>query len=311
MARWMAARLFDFRMPQLHFKSELAALIASYDLKQLITFAYVDQWGPVVQATGADAGIKTICVQNAAQDPEEFPRLAWSDHYCVESLYLKDELRGFGYPPEKISATGLPHFTSGSKSQNELVETSGRPAILLVTQPIYYSYYVQLIRRLSQFCANNGCELHIKYHPRQLGDEYATTISEVSDICPIRIFHRESLDAALDHSKLSISVVSAAIVRSINYGVPALSFLPKSEKYLDIYYCAPENLFVADTFDALEQTLQGAMDNFPAFWKDFKSRRQHYIENHLNIEPTYDASVNIFKVIDAYLPSEVRSTQGR
>lgn len=300
-ARWMADRLFDFYIPQRHFAIELNSLIKEHELKLLITFAYVDQWGPVIQKTGEAAGIHTICVQNAAQDPEEYPRLAWSDHYCVESRYLKNELLAMGYPEQSITATGLPHYTSGLRSQDSLTPTEQKPAILLITQPIYHHYYVNLIKRLAPFCASRGLELHVKYHPRQLGSEYADVLEEVASFCFIKIFHRENLDLALGEAKLCISVVSAAILRAINLGVPTISYLPKSEKYLDLYYCSEKNLFVADTFDELDKILKRAMNDFPAFWEDFKQRRQHYLENHLTIEPSDDCIQNIMGVVQSHL----------
>lgn len=300
-ASWMSDRLFDFFLLQRHFAREMGSLIQVRNVKLLITFAYVDQWGPVIQKAGEAAGIRTICVQNAAQDPEEYPQLAWSDHYCVESLYLKNRLVALGYPAGQITATGLPHYTTGAKSQAALISTSGKPAVLLVTQPIYTGYYIELFKWLAPFCARNGCELHVKYHPRQTGDEYADVLANVSRICPVTVFHRESLDDALKEARICISIVSAAIIKAINIGVPTISFLPKSEKYLDLYYCSNENLFVADTLCDLDNILRWAIGDFPDFWSAFKRRRQNYLDNHLATEPSGDSALNILGVINAHL----------
>lgn len=300
-ASWIAERLFDFSLSQRHFSSEVSALIQSHHLRLLVTFAYVDQWGPVVQRTGQKAGIKTVCVQNAAQDPEEYPRLSWSDHYCVESRYLKKELMALGFPSDKISATGLPHYIGGAIGQEDMASTADKSTILLITQPIYESYYLSLIEWLSRYCAAKNCSLAIKYHPRQVGDEYYEAIETAKALCPVTIFHREELGQSLSDAKLCISVVSAAILTAINRGVPTISFLPKSEKYLDLYYCSERNLFVAQTIDALRDVLDQANDDFPAFWAEFKKRRLNYLENHLTIEPSDASAHNILEVLNAHL----------
>jgi len=300
-ATWMAERLFDFGLLQRHFAAELGALIDSHELRLLVTFAYVDQWGPVVQKTGQKVGIKTVCVQNAAQDPEEYPRLAWSDHYCVESKYLKQELIALGYPSDNITATGLPHYTDGAINQSDMTSTADKSTILLITQPIYESYYLSLIEWLSAYCAAKNCDLAIKYHPRQMGDEYSKAIKKASTLCRVRVFHREDLGHALSDTKLCISVVSAAILKAINIGVPTISFLPKSEKYLDLYYCSEDNLFVAQTIDALRDLLDHANDHFPDFWAEFERRRQNYLDNHLTIEPSDISAQNILEVLNDHL----------
>ena len=300
-ATWMTERLFDFSLLQRHFSAELSAVIKSRDLRLLVTFAYVDQWGPVVQKTGQRAGIKTICVQNAAQDPEEYPRLAWSDHYCVESKYLKQELTSLGYPTDQITATGLPHYTDGAISQENMVSTANKTTILLITQPIYESYYLSLIEWTSAYCASHKCDLAIKYHPRQMGDEYSEAIEKAAAVCQVKVYHREDLDQVLSDSKLCISVVSAAILKAINIGVPTISFLPKSETYLDLYYCSERNLFVAQTIEALRNLLDLSMNDFPEFWEEFKGRRQNYFDNHLTIEPTDVSTQNILEVLNAHI----------
>lgn len=303
LSQWMVDRLLDFQVPQHHFQMELEHIIESYDLQELITFAYVDQWGAVITKAGDTFGIKTVCVQNAAQTPEEYPRLAWSSHYCVESRYLKDTLQSFGYPVSQISATGLPHFITGFTAQANLPGSSAiQNSILVLTQPIYHSYYVKLIQKLSVLCAQYGYELHIKYHPRQLGTEYNDVIAQCSSTCLIKVYHREDLDEVLAMAGICVSVISASIMRALNRGVPTVSFLPKSEKYLDLYYCSPKNLFVAENYDVLAEILDQAVHQEEDFWQEFKTRRQHYIDNHLTIGPTDDASENICQKIQACLP---------
>jgi hypothetical protein len=296
-AEWMSDRLFDFFRMQRHFGAELRALIRAHDLQLLITFAYVDQWGPIIQHTGTLEGIPTVCVQNAAQDPEEFPRLAWADHYCVESQYLKSTLIALGYPSDRITATGLPHYTEGLRSNQSLMPTTQKRSILVITQPIYQEYYLELLQWLAPFCAENNYELHVKYHPRQSGNEYADVLEKAARDCPVVVFHRENIDSALCEAKLCISIVSAAIIRAINIGIPTISFLPKSEKYLDLYYCSEENVFVAETLEDIGVILTQATKDFPSFWCDFLNRRQHYLANHLATEPTGDSANNIFGII--------------
>ena len=304
-ARWMSDRLFDFARLQRYFAAELAAIIRKYELELLVTFSYVDQWGPVIQQTGAAEGIPTICIQNAAQDPEEYPKLAWANHYCVESLYLKNRLIALGYPEDAITATGLPHYIEGMKSDEPLLPCPKRPAILVITQPIYFEYYVDLLEWLGPFCAHNGFELHVKYHPRQLGNEYANVLENLTQNCTIKVFHRENLELALGGAHICISVVSAAILKAINLGVPTISFLPKSEKYLDLYYCSDRNLFVAENIKQLEKLLISSIDDFPTFWRDFLFRRRNYLSNHLVIEPTNDSADNIFGVICDHLSRKI------
>lgn len=300
-ASWMTERLFDFGLLQRHFATELDALIRSHDLRLLVTFAYVDQWGPVIQLTGNKVGIKTICVQNAAQLPEEFPRLAWSDHYCVESKYLKDRVIALGYPEDKITATGLPHYSDNAVEQENLASTEEKSRILLITQPIYDSYYLHLIEWLAEYCGSRNLELAIKYHPRQNGDEYSGAIAKAERHCSINIFHREDLEVALSSAKLCVSVISAAIFKAINLGVPTISFLPKSEKYLDVHYCSDDNIFVAQRTDELRAILDMANDDFQEFFGRFKRRRQNYFDNHLKLEPSSESAQNILRVLSDHL----------
>lgn len=300
-ANWMAERLFDFGLLQRHFAAELDSLIRSHDLQLLVTFAYVDQWGPVIQLTGQKAGLKTICVQNAAQLPEEFSRLAWSDHYCVESMYLKERLIALGYPKNKITATGLPHYSKNAVEQENLSKTEGKKTILLITQPIYGGYYMHLIEWLAEYCGARDLELALKYHPRQNGDEYSEALLNAERYCGIKIFHREELEVALSTAKVCVSVMSAAIFKAINVGVPTISFLPKSEKYLDVHYCSEDNIFVAETTDELREILDLATDNFQDFFEQFEKRRQNFFDKHLMIEPSSVSAQNIVGVLNDHL----------
>jgi hypothetical protein len=290
-------RLFDFFLPQRHFFYELENIAKYYNVNCLITFAYIDQWGGMVKAVGDSLGIKTIAVQNAAQDPEEFPRLCWADHYCVESLYFKRRLISLGYPESMISGTGLPHFTDVLTNGDVQPNLRRNRQILILTQPIYEKYYNQLIIASAKFCRKNNYTLTIKYHPRQTGKEYKKAINFARQKCIVDVFKTESLDTIILSSRLVISVVSAAILRSLNLGVPTVSFLPKSEKYLDLYYTEAENLFVVSSIDALNELLERVNEDYQAILKEFEGKIEHYKSNHLRFELEQDPRTNITAVV--------------
>ena len=292
-------RLFDFFVPQRHFARELSAMVEKFNITKLVTFAYVDQWGGVVKSVGDNFGIKTISIQNAAQDPEEYPRLCWADHYCVESLYLKRRLVGLGYPETKISGTGLPHYTASSLSDTIKVNKCEVNQIVILTQPIYDRYYNQLIEAASNFCAQNDYVLAVKYHPRQAGNEYTTAIESALKKCMVKVYKSESLDKIVLSSKLAISVVSAAILRSLNLGVPTVSFLPKSEKYLDLYYTDSDNLFVVSDISGFNKLLRNVKDNYSDVLLQFEKKLEHYVAEHCIFENHQNPLRNVIRVIDS------------
>ncbi|EOC7459388.1 hypothetical protein GU260_14340 [Vibrio cholerae] len=292
-------RLLDFFVPQRHFANELSLMVEKFNISKLITFAYVDQWGGVVKSVGDKYGIKTIAIQNAAQDPEEYPRLCWADHYCVESMYLKRRLIKLGYPEDKITGTGLPHYTVNSLSNQIKVNICDNNQILILTQPIYDRYYNQLIEAAADFCAVHDYQLAIKYHPRQLGNEYNTSIELARDKCVVKVYKSESLDNLVLSSKLAVSVVSAAILRSLNLGVPTLSFLPKSEKYLDLYYTDSANLFVVSDIKSFRDFLEMLNKDYAEFLSHFEEKLQHYIAEHCIFENTQVPLLNVASIIHA------------
>jgi|GEM_PF-1698623 len=292
-------RLLDFVLPQHHFATELSFMVRNFNINKLVTFAYVDQWGGIVKAVGDLHGIKTFAVQNAAQDPEEYPRLCWADHYCVESLYLKRRLVSLGYPESKITGTGLPHYSVGAVDKEINVNICQINQIVILTQPIYERYYNVLIDAVSTFCGKYGYTLAVKYHPRQVGNEYDRAISAASKKCTVNVFKSESLDQIALSSKLAISIVSAAILRCLNLGVPTVSFLPKSEKYLDLYYTDISNVFVVSDVEALNQLMSEIECDYDSFLNEFKAKLEHYFSEHCVFEPTQSPLLNVAKVIQS------------
>jgi len=292
-------RLLDFFVPQRHFAKELTSMVEQFNITKLVTFAYVDQWGVVVKSVGDKFGIKTVSIQNAAQDPEEYPRLCWADHYCVESLYLKRRLVGLGYPETKISGTGLPHYTVNSLDNTIKVNKCEVNQIVILTQPIYERYYNQLIDAASNFCAENGYVLAVKYHPRQAGNEYSVRIENALKKCAVKVYKSESLDEIVLSSRLAISVVSAAILRSLNLGVPTVSFLPKSEKYLDLYYTDSENLFVVSDIPSFTELLKEVHDNYSDVLEQFEEKLEHYVAEHCIFENQQNPLRNVVGIIDS------------
>jgi len=294
----LKSRLLDFYLTQKNFEIELSAMITELNIARLVTFAYVDQWGGIIKSVGDSHDIETIAVQNAAQDPEEYPRLCWADHYCVESLYLKERLVSLGYPQSKITGTGLPHYSAASTDTPSVGNSGVRSKqILLLTQPIYYKYYSILIEFLAVFCSQNGYSLAIKYHPRQVGNEYDSAISKIDDTCQVDIYKSESLDTIVQSSLVAISVVSAAILRCLNLGVPTVSYLPKSEKYLDLYYTDENNLFVVSDVSELEELLSYMTNDSASFFEEFNRKLRHYVNAHCVFEPLNDPSDNVSSII--------------
>lgn len=297
--RELKNRLLDFFIPQHHFATELSSMIKHFKINKLITFAYVDQWGGIVKSVGDSHRIKTFAVQNAAQDPEEYPRLCWADHYCVESLYLKKRLVSLGYPEKKITGTGLPHYSLGAVDKEININISQVNQIVILTQPIYERYYNVLIEAVSIFCGKYGYTLAVKYHPRQIGNEYDKAIDTASKKCTVKVFKSEPLDHIVLSSKLAISIVSAAILRCLNLGVPTVSFLPKSEKYLDLYYTDINNVFVVSDVEALNKLMSEVEYDYSRFLNKFKTKLEHYFSEHCVFEPTQNPLLNVVEVIQS------------
>jgi hypothetical protein len=296
----LAARLMDFAVPQIHFGEELRTIAQRHGVACLVTFAYVDQWGAIIQRVGADLGIPTVAVQNAAQDPEEYPRLCWADHYCVESAYLKGRLVQLGYPPHRLTATGLPQFSAVKQAP---VFDAGlafaHKRILLLTQPIYQEHYERLILACARLCADAGFELAIKFHPRQAGTEYKEAIEAARGIARVAVFQAESLDDLIQSSSVVVSVVSAALIRAVNLGAPTVSFLPVEERHLDLYYAHESTVFCVPDVAAFNTLIRGALADYPGFYGQALQKRSHYLAVHSAFEPGADSAQNIVSVIEA------------
>jgi hypothetical protein len=297
----LTERLLDFAVAQGHFADELGVLAQRYQVACLVTFAYVDQWGAVIREVGATLGIKTVAVQNAAQDPEEYPRLCWADHYCVESLYLKERLVQMGYPPARLSATGLPQFSAVAAAPvADAAKAAAHQRILLLTQPIYREHYERLIVATAHLCAAHGVELAIKFHPRQPNTDYKGAIEAARAIGPVALFQAEPLDALVQGASIVVSVVSAALIRAVNLGTPSVSFLPLEERHLDLYYASESTVFCAPDIGAYEALIGQALQDYPSFYAEAQRKRAHYFAVHASFEPGADSARNIVGVIAAH-----------
>jgi hypothetical protein len=291
-------RLNDFHSIQYHFRMELHRIIDIYKIGILVTFSYVDHWGGVIKAAGNQFGIKTLAIQNAAQDPEEFPKLCWADIYCVESMHLKKTLVFLGYPENKIIGTGLPHFSSFDPQLFEKKLTNiPKKRLLILAQPIYQTYFELIINACAEFAKKNNIDLAIKYHPRQQGNEYEKIIKFNTAKTHIQVYTSESLDELIINSSAVISIVSAALIRSINIGTPTISFLPLELRYLDLYYSNDENLYRVETINELIELLwQMEVDAF-VFQKCFQAKRLHYLKEHACFEPADTPERNIISTL--------------
>jgi len=304
----LGARLMDFAVAQVHFGEELGAIAQRHGAACLVTFAYVDQWGAIIQHAGADLGIPTVAVQNAAQDPEEYPRLCWADHYCVESAYLKGRLVQLGYPQQRLTATGLPQFSAVKRAP---VFDAGRAfahrRILLLTQPIYPEHYERLILACARLCSDAGFELAIKFHPRQAGTEYKEAIEAARAMARVAVFRSESLDDLVERSSVVVSVVSAALIRAVNLGAPTVSFLPVEERHLDLYYAHESTVFCVPDIAGFEALIVDALGDYPRFYAEARRKRDHYLAVHTAFEPGADSAQNIVSVIEAHMVAGARS----
>jgi hypothetical protein len=294
----LKARLHDFHSIQLNFRLELNEIICRYRLGLLVTYAYIDQWGGVIKAAGDQFGIKTFAIQNAAQDPEEFPRFGWADFYCVESQYLKQKLLSLGYPSEKLAATGLPHFSSvDSRLLAHKDLDMSKKQLLILAQPIYKSYFEAVIGACASFAKKNDFFLAIKYHPRQRGNEYDEFIQKNVYDLNIQIYQQEPLDEIITKSSAVISIVSAALIRSINLGTPTISFFPMEEQYLDLYYANNSNLYCVSSIQQLTDLLELMSNDELAFRNGFETRRSNYLKEHTSFEPTDNPNANIMNYL--------------
>jgi hypothetical protein len=306
----LAARLMDFAVAQVHFAEELRAIAQRHGAACLVTFAYVDQWGAIIQRVGADLGIPTVAVQNAAQDPEEYPRLCWADHYCVESAYLKGRLVQLGYPPQRLTATGLPQFSAVKHAPVfDAARSFAHKRILLLTQPIYPEHFERLILACARLCASAGFELAIKFHPRQAGTEYKEAIDAARGMAQLAIFQAEPLDDLIQSSSVVVSVVSAALIRAVNLGAPTVSFLPVEERHLDLYYAHESTVFCVPDIASFDALIQGALADYPRFYAEARQKRDHYLAVHTAFEPGPDSTQNIVSVIEAQIASAARAPQ--
>ena len=308
----MRARLLDFSVAQHHFTGELTLLARPYRLACLVTFAYVDQWGAVIRAAGAALGIPTVAVQNAAQDPEEYPRLCWADHYCVESRYLKARLVDMGYPAALLSATGLPQFSAAAGTPpSSAASVAARRRLLLLTQPIYAEHYERLIAASARLCADHQIELAIKFHPRQANSDYQGAIEAARAIGPVALFQAEPLDSLVQSASIVVSVVSAALIRAVNLGTPCVSFLPLEERHLDLYYAHESTVFCTPDMAAYQALIDTALADFAPFFDEAMRKRDHYLDVHATFEPSVDSTANIVDVIvaqaDTGLPARRRA----
>ncbi len=297
----LAQRFHDFYVVQSHFKQELDLIVRQFRLSGLLTYAYVDQWGGIIKAVGDAHGIPTIAVQNAAQDPEEYPKLCWSDLYCVESHYLKRRLVDFGYPSDKILASGLPQFSSMEPSVNGVVvpdSAARNRRLMILTQPIYQTHFDNLIRECAQFCLEHQYELAIKYHPRQSGAEYRAVLETLPSGLDLAVFQSESLDDLILDSSAVVSVVSAALIRAINLGTPTISYLPLEEKHLDLYYANDATVFCVSTLDQLRALLVTMSEDPGRFQDEFTKKRSHYLAEHAVFEPGDDPVKNIVGALE-------------
>ncbi|MDP3559140.1 MAG: hypothetical protein Q8R79_02145 [Legionellaceae bacterium] len=294
----MSKRLLDFSVDQTHFAIELTTIIKKHKLSKLITFAYVDQWGRVIQKIGANFGIPTIAVQNAVQDPEEYPCLDWSDHYCVESQWLKRKLIEMGYCQGRITATGLPHFISKYPKELPLWnDRFNKKTLIILTQPIYQSYFQSIIAMAGDICTNLHLDLIIKLHPRQNGNPYIKTINQLNKSIRLRICKEESLDSLLNASSFAISVVSASLIRAIFLGVPTFSLLPIEEQYLNLPYMEHSVVSVSSSIQELRDSIMFFINNFEESYKQYGNYRKDYLLKHAVFEPTDNSQKNIINVI--------------
>jgi hypothetical protein len=285
-------RLHDFYYVQRHFFIELNRIIVQRNIGLLVTYAYVDQWGHIIKSAGDGYGIKTLAIQNAAQDQEEYPRLCWADYYCVESMHFKKWLVSVGYPEEKICATGLPQYSSKSLSKINHQPNSDKQ-LLILTQPMYQDYYNALIESCIFFANKNDLKLAIKYHPRQVGVEYESVLQKYKNRITVKIFQNEPLDDLILLSSAVLSVSSATLVRSIVLGTPAISFYPIQERYSNINFINNRNLFVVGELEDLHALLGLMVNDVSLFQSQFKTKRKNYFAQHLSFEPTNCAEDNI------------------
>jgi len=304
--RTLAARLLDFTVDQHHFAGEMKTIARATGMRALVSFAYVDQWGQMIKHCGAELGIPALCIQCAAQDPEMYPALRWADVYCVESLWLKATLMGFGYPGQAIAASGLPHLSvDTSRGLPQATVLHGRRALGVLTQPIYGRYFEQIIEVAGRVCADLGYDLLIKYHPRQRGDEFGEAISKVDSKVKVRRYRLEGLDDYFDQTTACVSVVSATILKSIARGIPLFSLLPIEERHLNLPYVREPVTGAASTPEELEQQLRDALGAFEAFYAGYGERRQDYLSRHAQYEPSQDIGANVLGVMQRALKGQL------
>lgn len=296
--RTMCRRLLDFSLEQTHFMYELEAMFSVYNFKKLVTFAYVDQWGAVIRSVGVKFNVPTICVQNAGQDPEEYPCLEWSDHYCVDSNWLRDKLISMNYNAQKITATGLPHFVS--QSSETLIpwnERYNKKKIILLTQPIYHDYYVLLINALAEKCWQYEMTLVVKLHPRQSSADYAKNIHRLNHNGLIQVYQQENLDSILNSASLAVSVVSVTIMRAIYLGIPIFSLLPIEEQHLSFPYSSHPVVSINPSIENLVESIEDFLSDFEKNYCQFSKNRSDYLSYHADFYPTNDSQFNIGNIV--------------
>lgn len=296
--RSMRRRLLDFAFDQRHFAIDLAAYLQARRARGVVTFAHVDQWGPVIAHAAYAEGLPCLAVQNAVQDPEEYPRLYWADEYCVESTYLRDQLVALGYPSERIHATGLPRFVNDLPATLQSAdERQSHRTIVVLTQPMYEEYFETILRVAGAFAARHGWQVCVKLHPRQAANSYAGLIAELSAQAQFRVEQQMPLEQVLAATSIVVSVVSSAMLNAIFQGVPTVSLLPVEERHLDLAYTCHPSVVTVQSGPALAASLDELADDFPARFAVFLHERLRYLDVHATIEPTADATRNVVDLI--------------
>lgn len=298
----MARRLLDFAVDQRHFYLELSRYTDRNACRALVTFAHVDQWGPVVAGVANDANIPCIAIQNAVQDPEEYPRLCWADQYCIESSYLRRRLIDLGYPADRLAATGLPRFMNTLPAAIQPAETrQAHRTIVILTQPLYEQYFEDLIRRSAAFAGQLDWTLIIKLHPREMRDAYAQLADELASTATIRVEQQTPLEEILDATSLVVSVVSSAMLNAIFSGIPTIAFLPIEENHLDLIYTSHPVTTTTRSQAEFESALTNFGERYAKHFALFQENRLNYLSTYAVIEPSDDATANVVGIIESAL----------
>lgn len=300
----MAERAAESYGEQLWFEQELTGLCGQIRPSAIVTCSMVDLWGPTIARVGRSSGARVIAIQNATHLPETFPQMGWADLYCVQSTSLRERMVRAGFPPNRITATGLPHLSTENVPENWRRDQTERPCVLVTTQPHLHLENTEMVRATALACKAAGASLRVKLHPREVEANYKGLMDEILKFLPeAELTHGDSVEQAMTGVALLVSRMSTTILRAITMGVPAIAYAPAEYRHLRIDYLEHPVTYTVREFDDLTAALIRILGDYSAYYNVYVHRRSDFLEREAFINAG-SPTTNIVSVILGHAAQE-------